>query len=63
MKDKVYLLVRVKIHSFSLMEKGVPEQLVEFELCFKFTFLFKYQQQNLMLSKSKLNIFSLSQIA
>lgn len=52
MKDKAYLLLRVEIHSFSLMEKEVPEQLIESELCFKFMFLFKYQEQNLMLSKS-----------
>lgn len=63
MKEGVYLLLRVEFHSFYLMEKGVREQFIESELCFKFTFLFKYQQQTLLLSKSKLNIFGLSQIA
>lgn len=59
----VYLLLRVEFDSFYLMAKGVPEHLIESEPCFKFTLLFKYQQQNSVLSKFKLNIFGLGQIA
>lgn len=57
MREGAYLFKRLAFHTFHLMENGVTEQFLKCELCFKLTFLFKYKQQTLMLSKTYLNIF------